>query len=324
MVVAPSNVATRPKVAWRVRNNASRIDFTRSSIFSSPSEARRLYLKDRVTAMIGCALSARSVCYNDHDRLYTPTRIIMTSLSIVIPAYNEQENVKAAVEKVSAVAQKLNMEYEILLVNDGSRDQTGEIAKTELAPSIPNFRLVEHFPNRGYGGALKAGFVAATKDLIAFTPSDKQFKFSEITLLLDKLMPDMTLVSGWRVNRQDNFIRRLNGRGWNTVVMILFGRTIHDIDCGFKVFRRAVLNQIHIESNGAMIDTEMLAEMRARGFKVRDVPVTHLPRTAGSPTGANLKVIVRAFRDLFKFRLRLSRELREEKQAKKATETQRH
>jgi glycosyltransferase involved in cell wall biosynthesis len=242
---------------------------------------------------------------------------LMPSLSIVIPAYNEEANVVAAVEEVSSAAQTLNLDYEILLVNDGSRDRTGEIARTELAPRIPNFRLVEHFPNRGYGGALKAGFAAATKDLIAFTASDKQFKFSEITLLLDKLTPDMSLVSGWRVKRQDNFIRRLNGRGWNTVVLLLFGRTIHDIDCGFKVFRRDVLNHIHIESNGAMIDTEMLAEMRARDFKMTDVPVTHLPRTAGSPTGANLKVIVRAFRDLFKFRLRLWRELREEKQAKK-------
>jgi glycosyltransferase involved in cell wall biosynthesis len=248
----------------------------------------------------------------------------MPSLSIVIPAYNEEANVVAAVEEVSSVAQTLNMDYEIILVNDGSRDRTGEVARAELAPRIPNFRLEEHFPNRGYGGALKAGFAAATKDLIAFTASDRQFKFSEITLLLNKLTPDVTLVSGWRVHRQDNFIRRMNGRGWNTVVMILFGRTIHDIDCGFKVFRRDVLNHIHIESNGAMIDTEMLAEMRARGFKMMDVPVTHLPRTAGSPTGANLKVIVRAFRDLFKFRLRLWRELREEKRAKKATETPRH
>jgi glycosyltransferase involved in cell wall biosynthesis len=243
---------------------------------------------------------------------------LMPSLSIVIPAYNEEANISAAVEEVSRVAQTLDMDYEIILVNDGSRDRTGEVARTELAPRIPNFRLVEHFPNRGYGGALKAGFAAATKELIVFTPSDKQFKFDEIALLLDKLTPDMTLVSGWRVKRQDNFVRRLNGRGWNTVVMLLFGRTIHDIDCGFKVFRREVLNHIHIESNGAMIDTEMLAEMRARGFKMTDVPVTHLPRTAGSPTGANLKVIFRAFRDLFKFRLRLWRELREEKQAAQA------
>ncbi len=239
----------------------------------------------------------------------------MPSLSIVMPAYNEEANVVAAVEEVARVASSLEMDCEIILVNDGSRDRTGEIARTELAPRFPNFRLVEHFPNRGYGGALQAGFEAATKSLIAFIPADRQFKFSEITLLLDRLTPDMTLVSGWRANRQDNFMRRLNGRGWNTVVLLLFGRTLHDIDCGFKVFRRDVLKHIHLESNGAMIDTELLAELRARGFKMTDVAVTHLPRTAGSPTGANLKVILRAFRDLFRFRLRLWRELREEKRA---------
>lgn len=241
----------------------------------------------------------------------------MPSLSIVVPAYNEAANVVPAIEEISKVAQTLNIDYEIILVNDGSRDATGELARTQLAPRIPNFKIVEHFPNRGYGGALKAGFAAATQDLIAFTAADQQFDFREITRLLDKLTPGMTLVSGWRVNRQDPLIRRLNGMGWNLVVAILFGRSIHDIDCGFKVFRREVLQRINIESNGAMIDTEMLAELRARGYQLTDVPVTHLPRIAGNPTGANLKVIVRAFRDLFKFRLRLWRELRDERQAKK-------
>ena len=242
----------------------------------------------------------------------------MTSLSIVLPAYNEAANVVAAVEEVSAVAQTLGMDYEIILVNDGSRDRTGEIARTELTSHIPNFKLVEHFPNRGYGGALKAGFGAATKELIAFTPSDNQFDFNEIRLLLAKLTPDVTLVSGRRINRQDNFIRKLNGFGWNLVGRLLFGYLIKDIDCGFKVFRRDLLNHIHVESNGAMIDTEMLAEARARKYKITEVPVTHKPRIAGNPTGANLKVIFRAFRDLFKFRLRLWRELRDERHAAKA------
>jgi len=242
----------------------------------------------------------------------------MTSLSIVLPAYNEAANVVAAVEEVSAVAQTLGMDYEIILVNDGSRDRTGEIARTELTSHIPNFKLVEHFPNRGYGGALKAGFGAATKELIAFTPSDNQFDFNEIRLLLAKLTPDVTLVSGRRINRQDNFIRKLNGFGWNLVVRLLFGYLIKDIDCGFKVFRRDLLNHIHVESNGAMIDTEMLAEARARKYKITEVPVTHKPRIAGNPTGANLKVIFRAFRDLFRFRVRLWRELRDERHAAKA------
>jgi glycosyltransferase involved in cell wall biosynthesis len=234
----------------------------------------------------------------------------MTSLSIVIPAFNEQENVKAAIENISNVARQLNMDYEILLVNDGSKDRTGEIARTELESSIPQFRLIEHFPNRGYGGALRAGFAEASKELIAFIPSDNQFDFSEVHRLLTRMAPDIMIVSGFRVDRKDHFTRKFNAFGWNLVIRILFGYLTKDIDCGFKLFRRELLRHIHIQSNGAMIDTEMLAEACARGYKIAEVPVSHFPRIAGQPTGANLKVIIHAFGDLFAFRLRLWRELR--------------
>jgi glycosyltransferase involved in cell wall biosynthesis len=238
----------------------------------------------------------------------------MTSLSIVLPAYNEEENVASAVEEVSSVAQQLGTDYEIILVNDGSSDRTGEIGR-ELEQRIPNFRLVEHHPNRGYGGALKAGFAAATKELIAFTPADKQFVFGEIDRLMAKI-DGADIVSGYRADRQDPLVRRFNAFGWNTLVTILFGRLCRDIDCGFKLFRREVLEHINIVSDGAMIDTEFLAGAKARGFRIADVPVTHLPRTAGEATGANVTVIVKAFRDLARFRLRLSRELREERRSK--------
>lgn len=238
----------------------------------------------------------------------------MPSVSIVIPAFNEQENVRAAVENVSTVATQLGMDYEILLVNDGSKDLTGQIAKTQLEPCIPHFRLVEHYPNRGYGGALKAGFAAASKDLIVFVPSDNQFDFKEVRRLLDKLTPNTMIVSGWRVNRKDRLIRKLNGLGWNLIVRMLFGYLVADIDCGFKLLRRDLLTHIHIDSDGAMIDTEILAEARARGYGVSEVPVSHFPRVAGQPTGANMKVILRAFRDLIKFRFRLWRELEQERQ----------
>jgi glycosyltransferase involved in cell wall biosynthesis len=236
----------------------------------------------------------------------------MPSLSIVLPAYNEEENIAGAVEEVSTVAQQLGMDYEIILVNDGSADRTGEIAR-ELEQRIPNFRLVEHYPNRGYGGSLKAGFAAATKDLIAFIPADKQFVFGEITRFLDKI-EQADIVSGYRANRQDSLIRKFNALGWNTLVRLLFGYLCRDIDCGFKLFRREILKHVTIVSQGAMIDTEFLAGAKARGFRIAEVEVTHLPRVAGHPTGANVKVIVRAFRDLASFRLRLSQELREERQ----------
>ena len=235
----------------------------------------------------------------------------MPSLSIVLPAYNEEENVASAVEEVSTVAQQLGMDYEIILVNDGSADRTGDIAR-ELEQRIPNFRLVEHYPNRGYGGSLKAGFAAATKELIVFTPADKQFVFGEITRFLAKI-DQADIVSGHRANRQDSLVRKFNALGWNTLVRLLFGYLCRDIDCGFKMFRREILDRVNIISNGAMIDTEFLAGAKARGYRIAEVEVTHLPRVAGHPTGANVKVIVKAFRDLARFRLRLSRELRAER-----------
>jgi glycosyltransferase involved in cell wall biosynthesis len=237
----------------------------------------------------------------------------VTSLSVVIPAYNEEANVASAVERVSSVLQPFELEHEIIVVNDGSRDRTGEIVR-ELQSHVPHLKLVEHFPNRGYGGSLKAGFAAAKYEWIAFTPSDNQFDFGEIKLLM-ACADKADIVSGYRANRQDPFIRKLNALGWNTVVRLLFGYLCRDIDCGFKLFKRQVLNHVHVESNGAMIDTEFLAGARARGYKITDVPVTHLPRVAGHPTGANLKVIIKAFRDLGSFRLRLWRELSDERKA---------
>lgn len=236
----------------------------------------------------------------------------MSSLSIVLPAYNEEANVENAVKHVSDVAQTLDREYEIILVNDGSSDRTGEIAR-ELEGRIPHFRLVEHYPNRGYGGALKAGFEAATKDLITFYPGDAQFDFGEVERLLEALeREDADVVCGYRFDRQDPPVRKLNALGWNLVVRLFFGYLCRDIDCGFKLFRREVLDHVTIVSDGAMIDTEFLAGAKARGFRIAEAPLTHLPREAGEATGANLAVIAKAFQDLVRFRLRLNEELREE------------
>lgn len=238
----------------------------------------------------------------------------MLSLSVVLPAHNEEATVESVVEEVFAVAQQLGMDYEIILVNDGSTDRTSEIGRT-LALRIPNFRLIECFPSRHYGGALKAGFAAATREVITFFPADKQFVFSEIDRLLAKLI-EADIVSGYRANRQDNFVRRCNGFGWNMVVWVLFGYLCRDIDCGFKLFRREILEHVRLVSDGALIDTELLASVKARGYRIAEVEVTHLPRTAGKATGADFKVIIRAFRDLARFKWRLNQELREERKAR--------
>ncbi|MDY6877164.1 MAG: glycosyltransferase family 2 protein [Chloroflexota bacterium] len=236
----------------------------------------------------------------------------MSSLSIILPAHNEEATIESVVEEVYDVVQQLGMDYEIILVNDGSTDRTGEIAR-ELVQRFPDFRLVEHYPSRHYGGALKAGFAAATKELVTFFPADKQFIFGEIDRLLERL-DEADIVSGYRANRQDNFIRKLNGWGWNMVVRLLFGYLCCDIDCGFKLFRREILEHVTLVTDWAPIDTELLAGAKARGYRIAEVEVSHLPREAGEATGADFEVILSAFRDLPRFRWRLSRELREEKQ----------
>lgn len=233
----------------------------------------------------------------------------MPSLSIILPAYNEELNIAKAIRRVSEVTHNLGLEHEILPVNDGSQDRTGDVMR-EVAASIPHVRLVEHHPNRGYGGSLRAGFEAATKELIVFVAADNQYDFGDVEKMLKKLTPDVTLVSGWRANDEDGIVRQFNRFGWNLTIRILFGYLVKDVDCGFKLFRREALNEVRIESNGAMIDTELLAQLKARGHKLAEVPVRHLPRTAGSSTGANIKVVLRAFRDLFLFRIRLWRKMR--------------
>ena len=236
----------------------------------------------------------------------------MPSISVVLPAWNEEHNIATAIEQAVTALEGIGADYEIIVVDDGSRDGTARVVG-ELQASNPQLRLVRHEVNRGYGQALRSGYAAAQKDLVLIHHADSQFDLTEIKHFLP-LLAQADIICGYRAQRADPFMRKVNALGWNMVVRLLFGYLARDIDCGFKLFRREVLDHVHLTATrGAMIDTELLASARARGYRIAELPVTHLPRVSGSPTGANLKVILRAFRDLFKFRIRLWRELREEK-----------
>jgi glycosyltransferase involved in cell wall biosynthesis len=220
------------------------------------------------------------------------------SISVFFPCFNEQDNVERTVNKALAVLEKIGLEFEVIIVDDGSRDATGAIADS-LAQQNPKIKVVHHQTNLGYGAALRSGFKTASKQLVFYTDGDGQFDISEMPPLLP-LMKQYDIVSCFRLNRQDNLIRRINGFCWTKLVCILFGLKLKDIDCAFKLYKRQIFDDIRLSSTGALIDTEILARAGRKGYTITQRPVHHFPRKAGKQTGANLKVIFRAFKELFK------------------------
>jgi glycosyltransferase involved in cell wall biosynthesis len=224
-------------------------------------------------------------------------------LSIVLPAHNEESNVAAAIEHAVKAASRLCSDYEIIIVDDGSTDTTAEVVRAEAAAD-PHVRLVSHEKNRGYGEALHTGFRAATKDLVFFTDADNQFDFEELEKFLP-LSDRVGVVAGYRKVRQDPWRRRFTARVWHVVVRALFYVPVRDIDCAFKMFRRSVLEEIDIESVGAMVNTELMVKLGRSGHGVAEVGVTHHPRTSGKARGATPRVVLMAIRELRRMRHRL-------------------
>jgi glycosyltransferase involved in cell wall biosynthesis len=227
----------------------------------------------------------------------------MISISVFLPCYDEQENVGRTVEKALMVLEKLNADFEVIIVDDGSSDRTGQIAD-EIAGRDGRVKVVHHQRNLGYGAALQSGFKAATKELVFYTDGDGQFDIDEMPPLLE-LMEQYDIVSCYRLNRQDSVIRKINGWCWTKLVCLLFGLKIRDIDCAFKLFKRRIFDNIELSSAGALIDAEVLARAARKGYSITQKGVHHYPRTAGAQTGASLRVILRAFKELFKLQSRI-------------------
>ncbi len=223
------------------------------------------------------------------------------SLSVVLPAYNESENIEKTVTHAVSYLKGTFRDYEVIVVNDGSIDGTPEIVE-RLATSNPRIILVNHPKNLGYGSALRSGFERASLDYIFLMDSDGQFDISDI----DRFIPFLEsydVVVGYREKRADPFIRSLNARLYHLFIRLLFGLKLRDIDCAFKMFPRSVYRAVRpIESGGALFSAEFLVKLRQKGFTIREVPVRHFPRRFGRQTGANLKVIIRMFKECWKLR----------------------
>lgn len=226
----------------------------------------------------------------------------ISELSVFLPAYNEEAHVRTTTEKVKKILSGVAGKWEILIINDGSKDKTGTISKV-LQKSDKRIKLIEHKINRGYGAALKSGLYASKYKWIAFIDIDGQFDFAEITKLIDKQKEtNADLVIGYYKKRAVPFYRKLNTFAWQVVVNILFGLNVRDIDCGFKLISKKVVQKISkLESErGAFISSEFLIKAKKYGFKIVEVGVSHYPRLQGKGTGANLNVIIKSFVDLFK------------------------
>jgi glycosyltransferase involved in cell wall biosynthesis len=232
------------------------------------------------------------------------------SISAVLPAYNEEAIIERTVRHVAEVLSALASDFEIIVSNDGSRDNTaGVLADLQAREPGLHLRMVTHERNRGYGAALASGFDAARKDLVFLTDGDKQFDVTELSQFLPAMDGQVDLVIGWRRKRADPPMRKLNALGWKLLVNLLFGYTARDVDCAFKLFRRRVWESMTVQSRGATFSAEFMIKARRLGFHVKELPVSHFPRTAGSPTGARPEVIVRAFVELFTLWRNLSRDM---------------
>jgi glycosyltransferase involved in cell wall biosynthesis len=228
------------------------------------------------------------------------TSPLLPGLTVVLPCFNEEGNVADAIRSASAAASATSADYEVIVVDDGSGDSTARIAAT-FAESDRRVRLILHSGNRGYGAALRSGIGASRMPWILLTDADLQFDLGELADFVP-YAESADLLVGWRILRQDPLNRRLNAAAWNWLVRRTFHLPVRDVDCAFKLMRTEVVQPLPLDSTGAMISTELLVKSLGAGARLRELGVHHRPRVAGEQSGANPRVVLRAFRELLGLR----------------------
>ncbi len=227
---------------------------------------------------------------------------IIDELSVFLPIYNEEANLESVVLATKEVLQNVAEEWELIIINDGSTDKSPELIR-ELAQSEKRIRVITHKVNEGYGASIASGLYESKYPWIAFTDSDGQFDFAEITDFIAKRREaNADLVIGYYKKRQVSTFKKITSKLWELTVFMLFGLKVRDIDCGFKLISKKVIETIpHLESQrGAFISSELLIKARNEGFRIAEISVTHYPRLKGVGTGRNLNVIFKSFIDLLR------------------------
>jgi len=239
--------------------------------------------------------------YSDNNRFLTNR-----SLSVILPAHNEDEVIAQTVHAVLATLTPWVPDFEVIVVNDGSRDSTQTIVEAIAATDF-RVRLITHPINQGYGAALVTGFAAVTKELAFFMDADGQFDTRDLKPFFP-LIDTYDAVLGYRIDRQDTWMRKLNACGWKLLVSAILKVHVRDVDCAFKLYRTEFLHRHSLETRGAMINAEMLYKLKRFGYTYTQLGVHHLPRKSGRATGAKLTVIVRALRELYTYGQKWHRE----------------
>jgi len=218
-------------------------------------------------------------------------------LSVFFPAYNDSGTIASMVIRTVKAASELTPDFEIIVVDDGSADSTAEIAD-ELARTYPQVRAVHHPVNRDYGAALQTGFRSATKELIFYTDGDAQYDPAELALLWPRMTPGIDLVNGYKISRSDPFHRIVIGRVYHHIVSLLFGLKLRDVDCDFRLMRRAIFERINLDKTSGIICVEMMKKIQDAGFRIAEVPVHHFHRAFGRSQFFNFRRLFRTGRDL--------------------------
>jgi len=221
------------------------------------------------------------------------------SISVVLPAYNEEGNIYYVVRDIFDTLPDIFDDFEVIIVDDGSGDRTTEIIR-DLSEKNRNIKIIRHANNRGYGVALTSGIRASEKDLVFIMDADRQFDISEINKLLTHI-GNFDIVAGFRIKRMDSFYRYILGRCFNFIIRILFKIKLRDIDCGFKLYKKELLQKMKLTVEGSLISTEIMFLAYKNNAKIKEVGVNHYPRVSGLSKGASLKVIAKAIFELLDF-----------------------
>ena len=221
------------------------------------------------------------------------------SLSIFFPAYNDAGTIASLALVAHMTARRLTDDYEVIVVNDASPDHTGELLE-EMARTYPWLRVVHHPQNRGYGGALRSGFAAATKDLVFYTDGDAQYDPREMLRLFEAFGPGVDFVNGIKAARSDPFHRKVIGRVYHGFVKAMFGLRLQDVDCDFRLMRREVFDKVSLTRSSGVICVELMKKVQDHGFRIAEVPVSHFHRAYGRSQFFNFPRVARTLADLVK------------------------